>query len=287
MYLGQTIVDLTPLIKALSDAGVTGLLLVAVLFGLPGFLLIRMILRQNAKTQDSLVDAINTLTQNQKDMQTGARRRDDQIDKMNKIEELRNEEAKKQSVIFAEQNTLLEKLNRNSESGNTWVKTLGEVVVNSTKDTSTAVQALETSFVSKSNELQSQVNKLPAEVAAVFEASLKQMHDEIARLVTVVTDGNDTLAQKVADKVAETLQPQILKVASDVLRDCLALTADMAKELDVAEAKIDQTDPIAKPKLSPVDGEVNRAIIDGDKPDPEPPPSGAIDPATGEARIVA
>lgn len=193
-----------------------------------------------------------------------------------------------------------------SEAAQSGFKESLNLVVHSLNDNSSTLGEMGGSIIANSKsigvEIITRVDKLPVEVAtevvgqmqapfaqvgqgiiARFDkvtGPLANIQNDVAHLVTTLPGGNDEqLAQRVADRVL----PQLLTAIKNEFQECLNLATDMAKELDLVENKI-------TPTLSLVDGEINRKIIEGLHPDPDdhnPPPTGAIDPATGEARHIA
>lgn len=91
-------------------------------------------------------------------------------------------------------------------------------------------------------------NRIETEIMVRFDkvdGPLANIQENVAKLVTTMPGGNDELAQLIVDRV----MPEILKVVKQALQDCLTLTADMAKELDLTDQKVDDT----KQQLSQVE----------------------------------
>ncbi len=270
MNLAQSLVDFTPIIKALNDAGITGYLLVGLIAGFFAYRIALLRLKNegvttnsNAAVLTSVSNAITTLTTNNttiiqamQEMQTGARKRDLQFDKMNDIQEQQNK-------ATSEQNKLLSDLKGATESGHEFTKKLVDSVVDGSKDTSAAVQHLDQRIADNTERI--------VDIANSLDGSFKAIHDDIAKIID----------PDLATKVVEKLRPDVVAMFDKALAKCLDENATLAKELDHTEEKLDDTHE----ELSKV---ARTALIVAANMQPEPPtPSNAIDPDTGEARKVA
>lgn len=212
-------------IKALQAAGITGYLLVGLIFGLLSFTLAWLILRNRGKKTDSdaavmtaLTNAITTLTTNittitqaMQEMQTGARKRDLQFDKMNDIQEKANQ-------ATTDQNNKLDRLITETISGREFYQKMTEEYIGGTKDTGAAIRGLDKRVEDKSGEI---IDKLTA------------IHTDVKGVPQGVIDLIDW--DMVSDRIKQAVGP----IVADALSDCLKLTEEQAQEIDDTQEKLD------------------------------------------------
>lgn len=234
LHLAQSIVDFTPLINALKDAGITGYLLFGLIVGGLVYLIQRARLRNentavtsNAAVMTSLSNAITTLTTNittitqaMQEMQTGARKRDLQFDKMNDIQEQQNKATGEQNKLLKDVNASVNDLKKSTESGHDFTKRLIDSVVDGSKDTAAAVLGLDKRIEDHTQTLQSRLDEI--------DKSLNNLPVNVVKAINW-------------DDVLPRIKVAVGEIVEVALKECIDENAKLAKELDCADSAIDDT----------------------------------------------
>jgi hypothetical protein len=182
------------------------------------------IINQTAVMQASYNELFGRMVSMMGEMQVGARKRDEQINKINESFANGVVATNEQNKILNEQTVFLKQLKEETTSGHEFTKQLVASVVDGSKDTSAAVQSFD-------KRLSEGFKSLPADVAHALDDSFKAIRDDIAKL----TDPD------LATKVVEQLRPDVVAMFDKALAKCLEENAAMARELDCADTAIDDT----------------------------------------------
>lgn len=267
MYLAQTGIDPTQIIKALGAAGITGLMLAVIIIVaiivIPVFILARLGARNERARIDSnaslfktmadnmtaLTNTMTTLAQTQAGMQTGAARRDQQMERMSDIQA-------DQVKAIAELKQATDHQTKVLESGHEFQRKVVETITSGASDTTAVVgelgESLGTQLTDMQTKLADLISTIPGIVAektinqhAATKQSIVELSKEITRVFTPVLLENKDLKSKLE------LREDTIKAQNDRIIDMQAKLDNCPPPADIVHI-VDKPADDAPPELKEV-----------------------------------
>jgi hypothetical protein len=221
--------DITsPLIQALNDANVRGLLLVVLVLGIALFVTIWKAIgwRQQIVTNKGnemastaqimvalagnltkMADTVIAINVNQQQLQTLSGKRDAQMDAITEVIDTLSDGTKKQNSLLEDQNRKLDELAKINETGHVFTRNLVEAVTSTSTDTTSALGAMGDNIIKKLEDVQKNLADLMLSLPEMYakqtinsysavKLSMVDLAKEITRLHAPVIQENQELREQ-------------------------------------------------------------------------------------------